>query len=104
MDKREYKCTECANKGTPICEVCRSIVAPGGKVVKRPTHYSAYMAVDMYEAPMSMPYDMEMDGVAFLLMQTLKHHMPLPLSVVMDYNTHAERNVERIREQRKNEE
>jgi hypothetical protein len=95
-EMREYKCTECANKGTPVCEVCRSIVN-GGKVYKKPTHYTAYAPIDMFAAPPSLPYNMEQDGVAYLLMQTLKHRMPLPISVVMDYNKHAEYNVEQRR-------
>ena len=93
MDKREYKCAECANRGTPVCEVCRSIVN-GGKVYKRPTHYTAYAPIDMFEAPPYQAYDMEQDVLAFLLTQTIRHHMPLPLSVVMDYNKVAERNAE----------
>ena len=37
---KEYKCSECLNKRTPICYSCSSIESPDGEESK-PKHYQA---------------------------------------------------------------
>ena len=96
---REYKCTECANKGTPICAGCNFIMSRG-KVCKKPTEYVDYLPVDLSDAPLCREYDFEQGDFAFLLIQTIRRGMPLPMATVMEYNRATGVVVERVRKKR----
>jgi hypothetical protein len=68
-----YNCTECANKGTPLCNECSSITKPSGEET-RPTEF-------LHVIPLSEKEKTESNIRAYL-----ERSKPIPITLVMKYN------------------
>lgn len=86
MSEIKYKCEDCANQATPICENCTRIESPSGRE-RKPKFYVALSK----EAPADF-----FDRTApFYLMQKMFAYIhelkPIPVALILEYNKCAER-------------
>jgi hypothetical protein len=89
MMANEYKCAECANGGTPICERCVYITRPDGSTTK-PTYFiklrPAELTEDMSEEEKLEAGVTEEGDLAVRMIACLVSEVPIPLKYVMRYN------------------
>ena len=89
---KEYKCTKCANRGSPVCINCKTVSHPDGPY-SRPRYY-----VFMSDVPLSdlLKNDAmsRSEAVDKALQRFLDDRAPLPLSLVMEFNKLHEREEE----------
>ena len=78
----EYKCKDCINHKTPVCENCTQITSPGGHAQK-PKHFCN---ADGHAS------EANAEVAALIVKITMKLVMghPIPLSWVMRYNELAQ--------------
>lgn len=83
-----FECKNCANRGSPLCELCTQVTSPDGTEHK-PKYYVYFNSV----IPFSAKRQMEGRGehIAKALEMYLRAGWPLPVSLVMEYNRHTEK-------------
>lgn len=88
-----YSCSSCANRRSPLCEICTKITTPDGNE-KKPVYYVEYDG--------SMPggqyrrLEGRAETCAELLELYLRSGWPLPVAMVMEYNGHIEKQKEEM--------
>lgn len=75
----KYRCEECANAGTPICDVCRVIEKPSGDET-RPTMFVRLSKVPYL--PMA------------IIKSCVEQGIPIPVAAVIKYNREVEQDAE----------
>jgi hypothetical protein len=93
-ENKHYDCKTCVNRGSPLCELCTNITSPSGKEHK-PKFYIAQSEVQsvggrgmFHEKPSDDP---QTEKLAKYLMRLLCQRVPLPTSVVLEYNQKTEK-------------
>ena len=85
MEKRY--CATCANRRSPLCDLCTQIHFPDG-TTRKPSYYI------MFEGSIPDKEERKLEGraeeCASLLECCIRGGSPLPLVVVMEYNGHIE--------------
>lgn len=83
-----FECTRCANRRSPLCELCSQVTSPDGTEHK-PKYYIEFEKV----MPLSAKRELNERGeeCAEMLEMYLNHGWPLPVSLVMEYNAHVEK-------------
>ena len=69
----KFECKDCTNRNTTICDQCTFITNPSGNV-QRPSNFTRLSKIkpeDVLAAQISM---------------FLEHKLPIPVSVVIEYN------------------
>ena len=86
MDKK-YDCAGCANRRSPLCELCTQVTAPDGTESK-PKYYIELEAV----VPLFAKRELSDRGeeCALMIEKHLNARCALPVSLVMEYNSHVE--------------
>lgn len=83
-----FECTRCANRRSPLCELCTQVTAPDGTESK-PKYYIYYdgsMPAGQYRRLTGRA-----ETCAELLELYLRSGWPLPVGIVMEYNSHVEK-------------
>ena len=78
--QNEYACSGCANKGSPLCQLCEVTVSPSGKKNK-PTQYIRYRA---------LPSKSYAESYGDIVRRYLDAGLPVPLVILLKYNTYVE--------------
>lgn len=94
MDDKHYDCKTCVNRASPLCELCTQITSPSGKE-RKPKYYIAQSEVlsvggriRFKERPTDDP---ETEKFAKYLISMLCKRVPIPTSVVLEYNRRTEK-------------
>ncbi len=86
QNEKRYDCRTCANKWSPLCELCSRVVSPSGR--ERPPKYyvdaRAVTAVGRRNA--AEKTDDETEALVLELVRSIFARGPLPLAIVMRYN------------------
>ena len=77
----KYECRLCANRGTPLCELCTVITHPDGSKT-RPKHFVRHTQIPL-EAVKSTD---RAEWLAQYVEAHLQSRTPIPLEIVMKYN------------------
>lgn len=105
-----YDCARCANRRSPLCELCTQVTSPSGKVSK-PKYFVEFTGVIRRyieedtsstaeavplpppgKAKRRRPLPTERgEECAKLLEVLIEDGEPLPVSLVMEYNEHVEK-------------
>ena len=94
MADKEYNCIECVNKATPLCNMCRVIKSPSGRESK-PTYYVALTTIQLGENVEHVTtQDEKTEGMAWIIAQHLNIRVPIPTSIVLNYNRQVEQKEE----------
>lgn len=83
-----FECTRCANRRTPLCELCTQVTAPDGTESK-PKYFitlTEFMPSGQYRR-----LEGRAETCAELLELYLRTGWPLPVAIVMEYNGHIEK-------------
>lgn len=74
---KEYKCFNCVNFKTPLCELCNSIESPDGEKGK-PTYYQAMegKTIDC----------VELDNLVKYIVARALAYVPINVNTIMKYN------------------
>lgn len=89
-DKKEntyYECSRCANRRSPLCELCTTVRSPGGKESK-PKYYIEFTGVTRMFARRN-ELSKRGEECRMKLSEYLVFNEPLPVSLVMEYNEHV---------------
>jgi hypothetical protein len=83
-----YSCDSCANRKSPLCELCTSVTSPDGSMSK-PKYYVEFCSA----LPMGVTRRLRGRGAAcaYILEKYLYAGWPLPVGIVMEYNGHVEK-------------
>ena len=91
---KHYDCKTCVNRGSPLCELCTHIASPSGKE-RKPTYYIAQSSIlraggrsRFQEHPTE---NNEIESLAKFITSFLCQRVPIPISVVMEYNRKTEK-------------
>ena len=94
MEDKHYDCRTCINRASPLCELCTRITKPSGEETK-PKYYIAQSDIVSVggrtrycEHPTSDP---ETEKLAKYLVHLLCLRVPIPTSVVLQYNRKTEK-------------
>lgn len=74
---KEYRCSECMNRRTPLCELCNSVKSPDGEESK-PTYYQGVSGITT-ECP-------ELEALVNTIAMRALACVPINLNSVMRYN------------------
>ena len=69
----KFECKDCANRNTPICDQCTFITNPSGNV-QRPSCFCRLSQIK------------PSDVLATQIGMFMEHRLPIPVSIVIDYN------------------
>ncbi len=91
---KHYDCRTCINRNSPLCELCTQITSPSGKE-RKPKYYIAQSDIvgvggrsRYHETPTSDP---ETETLTQYLMALLCKRVPIPTSIVLEYNRKTEK-------------
>lgn len=87
-----FECTRCANRRSPLCELCSQVTSPGGTEHK-PKYFVEFTgATRMWaEGEPRRPFESERgEACAKMLEEYLREGSPIPVALVMEYNKFAE--------------
>jgi hypothetical protein len=89
---KHYDCKTCVNRGSPLCELCTQITSPSGKEHK-PKYYIALTEVFPTAVQIMFPYykPKEQKRAALAIAKYLCSGVPIPTSLVLEYNKLTER-------------
>ena len=79
MENKNYNCADCANRRTPLCNLCRHIKKPSGSVSK-PTMYVG-MRLEI-----NADRSIRAKNLATLIEGYIRSGMTIPTAVVLEYN------------------
>ena len=88
-----FECNNCANRRSPLCELCTQVTAPDGTESK-PKYFitlTEFMPCGQYRR-----LERRAETCAQLLELYVRSGWPLPVGIVMEYNGH----IEKLREER----
>lgn len=88
-----FECSNCANRHSPLCELCTQVTAPDGTESK-PKYFitlTEFMPSGQYRR-----LEGRAETCAQLLELYVRSGWPLPVGIVMEYNGH----IEKLREER----
>ena len=86
-----FECTRCANRHSPLCELCTQVTSPDGTKHK-PKYYVEFTGVNGRYAGCkpNRPFNSERgEECAKMLERYLSEGSPLPVALVMEYNKFA---------------
>ena len=81
MEGREYDCSECLNRKTPLCEICTSIYHTDGTISK-PKYFVKHTEISL-DCVNSADHS---EWLAQYIEAHVHSRTPVPLSIVMKYN------------------
>lgn len=95
MEYKTYSCAECANRCSPLCELCSKITTPGGKE-KRPKHFvrgDVHGIEGMIERSRTYGDAEATRALAWFIRHTTDEDClrAIPLALVIEYNAALER-------------
>ncbi len=95
MEGKHYDCRTCINRSSPLCELCIHVQSPSGRETKKPTYYIAQSDIlnvggrsRYQEQPTGDP---EIEKLAKYLTILLHQRVPIPTSIVLEYNRKTEK-------------
>lgn len=74
---KEYKCNDCINKNTPLCDVCYQTSSPGEDAGK-PTYYQCY-------SPSTIVSE-ELDNLMIYINTRVASGVPVSINTIIKYN------------------
>ena len=82
-EEKHYECKRCANRGSPLCELCSSITSPGGRE-RKPKYYVEFTGV----TPRFKNNELSKRGIECrrMLEEYIYLGEPLPVALVVEYN------------------
>ena len=86
MQARRYDCSECVNRGSPLCTLCSVVKHPDGTRAK-PSYFVAHTKIPLDQVKSA-------DRAEWLTQYVTAHvvsRTPIPLSIVMKYNEIVQR-------------
>lgn len=85
-----FECTRCANRRSPLCELCSQVTSPDGTEHKPKFYIEFASESGKYDAD-ARPFKNERgEACAQRLERYLREGSPLPIALVMEYNKFAE--------------
>lgn len=96
MEAKQYDCSTCVNRNSPLCELCTQITSPSGKE-RRPKYYMRIMELEPFAPELKVPLGLntELEKRAITIARYLGAGLPIPIRVVLEYNKIAERKTDK---------
>ena len=88
-----FECSNCANRHSPLCELCTQVTAPDGTESK-PKYFITL--TEFWPCGQYRRLEGRAETCAQLLELYVRSGWPLPVGIVVEYNGH----IEKLREER----
>lgn len=92
--KNRYLCTGCANKGSPLCRLCKVIRHTDGTETK-PSYYVSIVNIPLTDALRCASIS-RTAATEMVIARYLEERAPIPTALVMEYNKLHENEIKEI--------